>query len=205
FWEEANFVNEMEFEDLELGLKYKKSFLSLSFKDSSLNLDVFKVDLNFTDVQFAFYKKRGLFKLNLDLNFKYDFSNKYASVLGLKLDSKFYIAEFLALKVSLESENNGFYNYYVGDVFSYDLMFKDLLNSFDFFSDGQKGRNNTSFNLKSLNFDFVHYMKDWDLHCKYEARVVLSEGVWNWEPAFTILLQWKDIPELKVERNEVLY
>ena len=205
FWEEANFVSEMEFEDLELGLKYKKSFLSLSFKDNTLDLDVLNVDLNFTDVQFAFYKKRGLFNLNLDLNFKYDFSNKYASVLGLKLDSKFYIAEFLALKVSLESENNGFYNYYVGDVFSYDLMFKDLLNSFDFFSDGQKGRNNTSFNLKSLNFDFVHYMKDWDLHCKYEARVVLSEGVWNWEPAFTILLQWKDIPELKVERNEVLY
>jgi len=205
FYEKASFVDEMEFDELELALKYKESFVSLSFKDSSLNLDVLNVDLNFSDFQFDFYKKRGLFNLNLDLNFKYDFSNKYASVFGLELDSEFYIAEFLALKISVESENNGFYNYYVDDVFSYNLMFKDLLNSFDFFSDGQEGRDNTSFNLKSLNFDFVHYMKDWDLHCKYNASVVLSEGVWTWEPTFTILLQWKDIPELKVERNEQLY
>ena len=205
FYEKASFVNKMEFDKLELALKYNKSYLSLSFKDQDFTLDVLKVDLNFADVKFDFYKKRGLFNLNLDFNFKYDFSNKYASIFGLKMDTKFFIAEFLALKVSLESENNGFYNYYVGDVFSYELMFKDLLNSFDFFSDGQQGRNDTSFNLKSLNFDFVHYMKDWDLHCKYEASVVLSEGVWTWEPSFTILLQWKDIPELKVERNEQLY
>jgi hypothetical protein len=72
------------------------------------------------------------------------------------------------------------------------------MESFDFFGSGRKS---THFNMESISFEVVHYMEDWDLHCKYTGSVVLSDSKWIWTPVFTIYLQWKAIPEIKFDET----
>ena len=77
-------------------------------------------------------------------------------------------------------------------------MWQDLLRSFDFSGDG---RSNTQFTMEAVELSVIHHMADWDLHCKYEGSVVLSDLEWRWNPVFTVFLQWKAIPEIKVDRQ----
>jgi hypothetical protein len=63
------------------------------------------------------------------------------------------------------------------------------------------GRRNTQFTIEAIEFNLVHHMADWDLHCKYEGSVVLSDMEWRWHPVFSIYLNWKAIPEIEVDRQ----
>ena len=54
----------------------------------------------------------------------------------------------------------------------------------------------------SMSAELVHYMKDWNLHCKYNASVVLSDGSWVWEQTASFYVQWVAIPDIKLQREK---
>ena len=55
--------------------------------------------------------------------------------------------------------------------------------------------------MRSASLEAVHYMEDWDLHCKYSAEVVKSGTEYSLLPKFSIYLSWKTLPELKVDEK----
>ena len=145
------------------------------------------------DLNFSWWKNRINLGLEFLTTFHYSFTDATATNLQLTAGMRFSIAEFLDIKLSITSVNKGFSTYSnFGD------MMQDLFRSFDFFG---TGRYRTQFNMDSVSLELVHHMDDWDLHCKYTGSVVLSNMEWFWKPVFTVFLQWKAIPEIKVDRR----
>jgi len=145
------------------------------------------------DLTFSWWMNRIDLGLELITSFYYSFQDPSATNLRLTAGMHFTIAEFLDLKLSLTSVNKGFSTYS-----SFSDVLDDLLMSFDFFGNG---RYSTQFNMESVSLELTHYMDDWDLHCKYTGSVVLSNMEWLWKPVFTVFLQWKSIPEIKVDKR----
>ncbi len=195
------------FESLETKIAWRdavknkdRASVALTFAGPAADLQLSSFDLvsDVADVSFSWWKRRITLGFGLVGKFHFDFQDRYATNLSITANLSFSIAEFLSLKMSVTSSNSGFYSYYVDDVFQWDLMFKDLMRSFDFFGNG---RTSTYFNMEGFSIDLIHYMEDWDLHCKYSGSVVLSGNNWSWVPKFSIFLQWKTIPELKVDEK----
>lgn len=178
--------------------KILDSELNISTFENNLSLDYWKNTVKIVDYQNYWWKNRMGIKFSFDSTFNFSFREKYSTYLKLKTDFSFGIAKFLFLDISFTTSNHGFYRYYVGDDFKFSLMMEDLLRSFDFFGNG---RHNTQFNLEDVSIDLVHKMEDWDLHCKYKGTVVLSNYTYKWVPTLSIFLQWKTIPELKIENS----
>ncbi|AEV28211.1 hypothetical protein SpiGrapes_0353 [Sphaerochaeta pleomorpha str. Grapes] len=164
----------------------------------ALKLSTWNTKVVLNDITFAWWKNRIQLKLGLDTSLSVNFLDYYATTFGITAKVGFSIAEFLDFKFSVTSSNTGFYSYYDGDSFSFASMWEDLANSFDFFGDG---RNQTQFNMSSVSAELTHYMDDWSLNCKYKGSVVLSDNQYSWVPIVSIFLQWKTIPELKVDEN----
>ncbi|MDX9938905.1 MAG: hypothetical protein RBT44_03020 [Sphaerochaetaceae bacterium] len=139
------------------------------------------------------WKNRISLALDLSVSYRHSFWDMSASDFTFKIDLSFNIAEFLSLEVALTTVNKGLHRYR-----TFSDLWDDLLASFDFFGDG---RNETQFTMEAVEISLVHHMADWDLHCKYHGSVVLSDLEWRWKPVFTVLLQWKAIPEIKVDRE----
>lgn len=166
----------------------------------ALKLSSFDITANLADLSFSWWKRRISLGFTLGSALHFDFLDKYSSNLSVTAKVDFSIAEFLSLSMSVTSSNNGFFSYYddAADTFSWTEMFEDLMRSFDFFGNG---RSMTQFNMESFSIELIHYMNDWDLHCKYTGSVVLSGYDWKWVPRVSIFLQWKTIPELKVDEK----
>ncbi len=165
----------------------------------TLRLSAFDLQTNLTNLSFSWWKRRIKLGFSLTSKLHFDFLDKYSSSLSVTAKVDFSIAEFLSLSMAVTSSNNGFFRYYTDDDrFSWRLMFDDLMKSFDFFGGG---RSDTQFNMENISIELIHYMKDWDLHCKYTGSVVLSERNWEWVPKVSIFLQWNTIPELKVDEK----
>lgn len=171
---------------------------SLSDADSPLAIDSLSMKLSTKDVSLSWWKRRIKLGFSVDSSLSFSFADKYDSRLSLGVSASFRIEEFLDLKFSISSYNSGFYKYYDDDVFRPAKMFQDLLKSFDFVGNG---RYNTNFIMNEVSLELVHYMVDWDLHCKYTGSVVSSSGIWSWQPKFTIYLQWKTLSEIKVDQD----
>ncbi len=188
----------------EIKTSYSNSFitsvLNFASEDDSINPDYFLNTISFKNLQKLWWKNRMGFNLSMESTFNYDFNDTYSTYFTLETSLSFAIAEFLECDFSIKTSNYGFSNYYDsdGNNFSISELFADLGRSFDFFGDG---RNNTNFNLESVSFELVHYMEDWDLHCKYTGTVVLSSYKYSFVPTLTLFLQWKTIPELKVDES----
>jgi hypothetical protein len=181
--------------------KYLTSVLNLSTDvegDKSINLDYFKNTLKIKDLQQIWWKNRAGYNLDASAIFNWDFRDKYSTYFQLETSLSFAIAEFLTCDFSVTTSNHGFYNYYDNDKFNFSEMFLDLGRAFDVFGNG---RYSTNFNLEDISFEFIHYMEDWDLHCKYTGTVVLSSYEYSWVPTVTFYLQWKTIPELKIDES----
>ncbi len=174
--------------------------LSFTFEGpaASLSLSSFDLETNIDGLTFSWWKRRIKLGFSLSSDLYFDFQDRYSSSLSLTAKVNFSIAEFLSLSIGLTSTNNGFFSYYDGDTFSWQAMFEDLMRSVDFFG---TGRTHTQFNMEDVSVELIHYMKDWDLHCKYTGSVVLSGHDWQWVPKVTIFLQWNTIPELKVDET----
>ncbi|MDY4609292.1 MAG: hypothetical protein SPD11_01595 [Sphaerochaetaceae bacterium] len=165
----------------------------------TLRLSALDLQTNLTNLSFSWWKRRIKLGFSLTTKLHFDFLDKYSSGLTVTAKVDFSIAEFLSLTMSVTSSNNGFFSYYDdSDKFSWGLLFDDLRRSFDFFGGG---RSHTQFNMESVSIELIHYMKDWDLHCKYTGSVVLSGRDWQWVPKVSIFLQWNTIPELKVDEK----
>ena len=134
------------------------------------------------------------FQQSLTLAFNYDFQNPYRTSLTLNYSFTFKIAEFMDLKVSVNSANKSFSRYYDDGVFSMDSMFRDLWKSFDFFGNG---RRSTGFNLSSFGVTFVHYMRDWNLYVDAQGSLTTKYNKYEWVPTVTVYIKWNAIPELK--------
>lgn len=164
----------------------------------TLRLSAFDLQTNLTNLSFSWWKRRIKLGFSLTSKLHFDFLDKYSSSLSVTAKVDFSIAEFLSLSMAVTSSNNGFFRYYTDDRFIWRLMFDDLMKSFDFFGGG---RSDTQFNMENISIELIHYMKDWDLHCKYTGSVVLSGRNWKWVPKVSIFLQWNTIPELKVDEK----
>jgi len=150
-------------------------------------------------LSFRLWKRRIEFRLGLDASFNFHFQDRYASSLDVVGSVGFSIAEFLDCNLSVKSSNTGFFRYYDDQgLFSFPLLWEDLLRSFDM---SGNGRYHTQFNLSSISFDLVHYLGDWSLNCKYTGSVVLSNNQYNWVPTVSVFLTWNTIPELNVEEK----
>ncbi|AEC01694.1 hypothetical protein [Parasphaerochaeta coccoides] len=171
---------------------------SISAMDQPFAPDSLSLKLSTKDVSFSWWKKRIKLGFTVDSSMSFSFADKYNSYLSISLGTSFKIEEFLDVKLSLSSYNSGFYKYYDGEDFKPSLMFQDLFRSFDFFGNG---RSNTNFIMNEVSLELVHYMVDWDLHCKYTGRVVSSQGKWSWQPKFSIYLQWNTLSEIKIDQN----
>lgn len=191
---------------LDLRLSYKKNLVSLRLDGSetpagkwNVGLSQLETVLDVSRLTFSFWKGRVNARASLNFDLLYDFHNRYASSLKASLDLTFCIAEFMDLKFSVASENNSFYRYFEDDRFVFGNVISDLAKSFDFFGDG---RLDTGFNLSKMELELVHYMKDWDFHCKYNARVVLSDGSWVWRQSASFYVKWRAIPDINMSRSK---
>ncbi|MHC1693391.1 MAG: hypothetical protein AB9828_10255 [Sphaerochaetaceae bacterium] len=177
--------------------KVKIPWASVSLSANGAVGEVEPVSLDFsTDlkgVQLSWWRGRINFGFDLLSEFHYGIADPDSTNLSVTTRFDILIPEFLSISFDLTSVNKGFYSY---DSFS--ELFKDLMESFDFFGSGRKS---THFNMESISFEVVHYMEDWDLHCKYTGSVVLSDSKWTWTPEFTIYLKWKAIPEIKIDET----
>ena len=152
--------------------------------DADITIDAFEK---------RWWKNRISLGLDITSAYRHSFWDASASNFSFKINLAFSIAEFLTIDFALTTVNKGFHRYS-----DFDDMWQDLLRSFDFSGDG---RSNTQFTMEAVELSVIHHMADWDLHCKYEGSVVLSDLEWRWNPVFTVFLQWKAIPEIKVDRQ----
>ncbi len=183
------------FESLVTKLTFANLDVQLSAKGpaGAVRLSALDVKANVDGWERRWWKNRIVASLDMDAAFHYGFIDPGSTALRIKALFGFKIAEFLGLELAVTTANKGFSRYAdIGD------LLQDLLRSFDFFG---TGRYRTQFNMERISLDLVHVMDDWDLHCKYEGSVVLSDKEWRWKPVFTVFLQWKAIPEIKVDRR----
>lgn len=176
------------------------TFVYNAFTDDGVYTnDYFEVLSTVKDIPFYTWYNRIRFSPIFTGTFHYDFTNPYASYLSLTYGFSFRIAEFIRADLSVTSSNSSFYDYFDDNAaFSFPLLWSDLVRSFDFFG---TGRYHTNFNMESVALEVIHYMSDWDLHCKYSAKIVSSNYVYTWVPEFTIYLSWKTLPDLKVDQT----
>lgn len=186
-----------------------KTTLSIPYFSSSINwrtkaendiaFSDFNMKLNYTSDPFQFWKGRVYLKFGLKSEFSMDESGFETASFTITPSLTFSVAEFIDFKFSFSSYNNSFYSYYdENDNFSFKMMLDDLARSFDFVGDG---RRNTHFVMKSASLEAIHFMEDWDLHCKYSTEVVKSGTEYSLLPQLTVYLAWKTLPEMKVDEK----
>ncbi len=183
-FENVDFKGSTNWASMALYASGPKDDFKLNQLDTKVFIDSFKL---------SWWKERITFSLNLEGGYNHSFIDNYASNLNFKIATTFSIAEFLDLSFSVKSVNRGFYRYD-----SFKDVFDDFIKSFDFSGDG---RRSTQFNMEEIEIGLVHYMADWDLHCKYHSAVVLSDSQYHWRPTFTIYLQWKAFEQIKIDKK----
>ncbi len=196
----SNLYGPNYFKDLTttISLPYITSTLVYAGPSDALRAESLTTQIALKDLSYTWWKRRIALKLSLDARLNISFIDPYATSLSLTAKTGFSIAEFLDFSFSLTSSNRGFYRYYDGSNFSFPLMWEDLLNSFDLFGGGRYA---TQFNMNSIAIELIHYMEDWSLNCKYTGNVVLLDNQYKWVPVVSVFLQWKTIPELKVDEK----
>ncbi|WP_321301620.1 hypothetical protein [uncultured Sphaerochaeta sp.] len=180
-------------------IPHLKVSYALKGESSALQAEKLQIDIAGKDIQLRWWKRRIALTLGIDSSLKFFYQDRYASSFSIMASARLQIAEFLDITLAAKSTNNGFFQYYnADDTFSYSLLWKDLLRSFDFSGDG---RYNTQFNLSELSIILVHDLEDWSLNCKYSGSVVLSNNQYSWVPTVSVYLTWNTIPELDVEET----
>lgn len=189
------------FKTAEVFAKYDYASLSFNMDGAidQLKPKTLKAKVGFEELVFGVWKNRIGFLFTATADFSYDFQDKYSSSLKTKFGFGFDIKEFMKITFNLVSANTGFWRYFNSDgSFQFSLMWEDFLRSFDL---AGTGRYNTSFNMDAVEVEFIHYMKDWDFHCKYTGSVILSGNEWTWSPKLTIYLAWKAMPEININEK----
>jgi hypothetical protein len=149
-----------------------------------------------------FWKNRTHFQLAINSNWSMNIQNVTENNLTFSFNMKFFIYEFLEFSFTSLSYNNRTDLYFpslAGANWVNPLT--DLLDSFNFFD--VQARRRSRFKLKSLAFEIIHHMHDWDLSIRYEGKPALVTDAatgklnYTWNDSFSILLQWIPIPEMR--------
>jgi hypothetical protein len=125
------------------------------------------------------------------------------NVLGITFELDAYVAEFFDVELTLNSENRAIYSYVPSYADRLGIERKDpvrdFLRSLNLFD--SEDLLSSNYNLKGLSLRTIHRMHDWNLSFIYNGEPVLDEADkrYRWESEFTILLQWKPIPEIRKE------
>jgi hypothetical protein len=149
------------------------------------------------------WKNRIRFDTSLNTAFHMDMQRFTDNVLGITLEIDAYIAEFFDFTLTLNSENRGVYAYVPAYADELGIERKDpvldFLRSLNVFDSGDLL--DTNFNLQNLSLKAVHQMHDWDLSFIYNGEPVLdsTQKKYRWQSEFTILVQWKPVPEIRKE------
>ena len=118
----------------------------------------------------------------------------------------FFLYKFLELSVASQSYNTRTYSYIPGlpgrlpDPEPWVNPVYDLLRSFNFFDISD--RYASAFKIRRLSINAIHHLQDWDLTFEYSGKPTLQtypNGTrqYEWTPAFSVLIQWIPIPEIK--------
>ena len=177
------------------------SGMSYKDKESEFIKDTLNISLKLSQDKVTFWKGRMGLDSSLGMAFNYDFQNPYRTSLTINFTLDFSIAEFLDISFSVSSANKSFSKYFKDGKYDMNLMWEDLVNSFDFFSPAETTkRRNTGFNLSSYRISAVHYMRDWNLYIDAQGSLTTQySNKYEWVPTVTVYLQWNAIPELKTE------
>jgi len=149
-----------------------------------------------------FWKNRIELSSSLNATLQFNLIRYNESLFQFSWDTKFSIAEFVDLKLSIDSANNSIYRYipaYSEAIGKEPLnLFDDLLKSFNFFRTDDRIASN--FNLQSISFSLIHYMHDWQLNMQYSGKPRLNDdNLYKWRSEFSIFVQWNPIPEIRKE------
>ncbi len=196
--EKMSLEKDFKLTDLTFNTTFRNLSASIDFTGEECEKKSFSINYKYNLEPFYFWKNRVGIESKLNTGLVYNFINKYNSSFFIDFDLDFAINKFIDLKLSVKSINNTLYNYLDdNEKFSFEMMYEDLLKSFDFFGNGRK---QTSFKLSSLSLSAVHYMEDWNLTVTAGQSVKTNaKGKKEFQPEVSVMIQWNAIPELKVK------
>jgi hypothetical protein len=130
------------------------------------------------------------------------------SSLALGLTASVKIKDFLDVSLSSQSQNSSVWRYYPGlfrtstDLSTYWIPFyTDIWRSVSFWDTEELTRG--LFKLKSMSLKVSHDLHDWDLSAELTVKPLLKSAMtpprYVLDPSFTLLLAWRDIPEIKTK------
>jgi len=167
-----------------------------------------EVFIGYQSLPIPLYMWKNRIRLDTDLSAGWTIDlHKYTdSIMEFSLALNLSVYKFLDLTFSVTSFNTESYRYI--PAFAKELdepwisPFTDIARSFNFFN--IRDRYASSFNLKSVSLLAVHHLGDWDLSFEYAGEQVLEtqpdgSEQYVWTPIFSIILQWKPIPEIRKE------
>jgi len=152
-----------------------------------------------------YWKDRIKLETQVRAGWNWNLQRFTSNELTFNLNLSLTIYRFVELTFASESYNNRMYRYIpgypeaIGESWVNPLY--DLLRSFNLFNIDD--RYASSFKVRKLSLTAVHQMADWDLRIDYQGKPVLRTlptGLrqYEWDRSFTLLLEWKPLPLLKV-------
>lgn len=151
--------------------------------------------------EWYFWKNRIRAQLAIQSNWSMNLQNFLDNRFNFSFSMKYFVYQFLELSFTSISYNNQTYLYFPSFAgASWRNPIVDLFDSFNFFDDAARRR--SAFKLKSVLFEMIHHLHDWDLTLRYEGKPSLITGAdgrlqYTWYDSFSILLQWIPIPEMR--------
>ena len=150
-----------------------------------------------------FWKNRVELESALSATLQLNMIRYNESLFQLSWDTSLSIAEFLDLNLSIKSANNAIFRYIPAYSEAIDPgleplnLFDDLIRSINFFN--RDDREASNFNLQSISFSLIHYMRDWRLQMQYSGVPKLDKDKkeYQWYSEFSIFVQWNPIPEIR--------
>ncbi len=161
------------------------------------------ISLNHTTEPLYLWKNRIMFLTNISTSWALNLYKFTESSFTFNLDFTFNIYKFTDFTFGIQSYNNYSYRYIpafaeqAGEQWINPIV--DIFKSLNIFN--KDGRYQSNFKLKMITLALVHHLHDWDLTFEYNGTQteVYNNGLreWEWQPGFSIILEWKPIPEIK--------
>jgi lipopolysaccharide assembly outer membrane protein LptD (OstA) len=164
--------------------------------------------IGYDSLPMPLYMWRNRIKLDLDIatSWTIDLHKFTESIMDFSFGLNLTIHKFVEIGFNVVSQNTKSYRYIPAFARQADenpvSLFEDLWKSFKFWE--PQDRLDSEFNLKSIGLTMIHHLGDWELILDYSGEQILEtqdDGTedYVWSPVFSIILQWKPIPEIRKE------
>ncbi len=170
-----------------------------------------------TNKTFHYWKNRISYSPGVSTSLVYDCLKPTDSYFKFVPNMTFQINKFLNVKFASETINNVVFRYMqkytnldIEDIPGETNVFKDLFNSFKFWSDdafwdpNQTARKSSGFKLKSLSMTLTHELCDWDMSAtyKFSPRLTTDQNnkkYYDFKPYFSLSVTWRPMSSMKAE------